>query len=404
MKIKNEFRTSFFLSVRYFERNYKQLFFLILVLSFSFVNIVFFSAVNKGLTETLNSQVISYTTGDILIEPREGKRLINNADQVENSLMSIPGIVAVSPRYDQPVSIKKKDKISGTRIIAINPEKEYKVSSIESTVTEGQSIGRYENDEVMIGVEIANEEGGSKTLSRGFGIGIHAGDKIEIEFDRIHKKEYTVKGIFETKFWESDFFVLANLNDVSSLLNLDNQVSYMLVKVNDRSLVDYHKREIQKLSMDVRVYTWREKASFVQQISDSLNIIQVLMFFAGILIASVTIFISMYINIFNRMKFIGVLRAIGVSRRAIITSYLLLALFYCLVGIIFGIIITMIVSNYFDFHPIDLPMGLVRPTFTTASFIVAGLSIIAACIVSTFIPSSSITKKNIIYSIFRGEK
>ena len=150
MKIKNEFRTSFFLSVRYFERNYKQLFFLILVLSFSFVNIVFFSAVNKGLTETLNSQVISYTTGDILIEPREGKRLINNADQVENSLMSIPGIVAVSPRYDQPVSIKKKDKISGTRIIAINPEKEYKVSSIESTVTEGQSIGRYENDEVMI--------------------------------------------------------------------------------------------------------------------------------------------------------------------------------------------------------------------------------------------------------------
>ena len=36
---------------------------------------------------------------------------------------------------------------------------------------------------------------------------LNVGDTIEIEFDNAHKKDYVVKGIFDTRFWESDFFI-----------------------------------------------------------------------------------------------------------------------------------------------------------------------------------------------------
>ena len=403
MRLKNEIRTAYFVSVKYFKRNYKLLLFLTLILSFSFVNIVFFSSINKGLTSTLNSQVISYTTGDIIIEPKEGALLLDNVEYIVNKVLTVPGIIDVSTRYDQVVSVKKGDKISGTRLISIDPEKEYQVSQIEAALIDGKSIGRYETGAIMMGVEIANSQG-SRTLSRGYGIDANVGDTIEIEFDNAHKKDYVVKGIFDTRFWESDFFIIVNHKDIESFLNLRNKGSYIMVKVDDASKVDYYKREILKFGMDVEVSTWQEKTGFVQKISDSLGLIEVIMFLAGILIASVTIFITMRIQIHNRMKFIGIMRAIGISRKTIVMAYLLQVLFYCFIGITIGILMTGLIIRYFISHPLNLPMGLVVPNVTNAGMIVAASGIIIASLISVLIPSLAITKKNIIFTIFRGEK
>ncbi len=403
MRFNHELRTAYFVSIKYFKRNYKLLFFLTVILSLSFVNIVFFSSINKGLTLTLNSQVISYTTGDIIIEPKEGVLLLENIDYLVNKILTIPGVVDVSTRYDQVVSVKKGDKISGTRLISIDPEKEYQVSQIEASLIDGKSIGRYETGAIMMGVEIANAQG-SRTLSRGYGIDADVGDTVEIEFDRAHKKDYVVKGVFDTRFWESDFFIVVNHRDIESLLNLHNKGSYIMVKVDDRSKVDDYKREILKFGMDVEVSTWQEKTGFVQKIADSLGVIEVLMFLAGIIIASVTIFITMYIQIHNRMKFIGIMRALGISRNAIVIAYLLQVLFYCFIGITIGILAIGLLIRYFISHPLNLPMGLVVPHVTNAGIIAAAGGIVLASLISVLIPSVAITKKNIIFTIFRGER
>ncbi len=401
--IRNEVRTAYFISVKYFKRNYKILSFLTIILSFCFVNIVFFSAVNKGLTETLNNQVRSYTVGDIIIEPREGRLLISGVENIVKNVETIPGIVAVAPRYDHMVAIRKDDKSSGNRLIAIDPEREYGVSSLESALIDGKSIGRYEEDALMLGIEIADSTA-TRTMTRGYGIDAGVGDSVEVEFDRNHKRNYTVKGIFDTRFWESDIYIVANQKDVLPMLGLKDQASYILIKTDDVSKAPYYKREILKLGLDAKISLWEEKAGFVQDIAGSLNIIQILMFGAGIMIASITIFITMLINIFNRMRFIGILRAIGVNRSTIILSYLMQTFFYCAAGIIIGLLMTNVLANYFMYKPLDLPMGLVSLTFTSRDLAIAAVSIVIASLVSVLIPSYQITKKNIIYAIFRGGK
>jgi putative ABC transport system permease protein len=79
-------------------------------------------------------------------------------------------------------------------------------------------------------------------------------------------------------------------------------------------------------------------------------------------------FIVIYINVGHRKRQIGILRAIGVNRNVVLTSYLIQALLYAALGIIFGgIILGYIIKPYFDGHPIDLPIGLVSLTIDSAN-------------------------------------
>ncbi|MEK6983501.1 MAG: FtsX-like permease family protein [Nanoarchaeota archaeon] len=412
MKLYNELRTADFISYKYFQKNYKLLIFLTVILSFSFVNIVFFTSFNKGLEETVNNELRTYVLGDIIIEPeggdevtkgQGGEEIIENADEIVSKIRALPGIAGVSKRLGLRATIAKKGKLGIGRLIAIIPEEDYPVSSLEPTIFEGSSIGRYEKNGVLMGVESAGFPW-SRTLTQGTGISVKVGDEVEITFDSQFKKNYTVMGMFDTRYFESDFFTLINEKEIPESLGLKNKATSLMITVDDRSKLQEYKRDILNLGMHVKVSIWDEKAGFGQQVAKSLGVIQIVMFVAGIVIASVTIFITIYVNILNRMKFIGIMRAIGISRFAIIVSYLIETLFYCVAGIFVGLGITLAIIRYLTIQPLDLPLGLVTPVATTSNIVFGSLSIVIASLISAFIPTYIVTGKNIIYTIYRGEK
>lgn len=402
MRIRNELRTAYFISTKYFKKNYALLIFITIILAFSFVNIVFFSSFNKGIVETLNSQLRTYVIGDIYIEPTDENTYIEDVDSIVKKLDSIPGIKSISPRYEMWVTVTKKDRSTSVKIISIDPEKEYDLSLIESTLIDGSPIGRYETDTIMLGVEAVGTEDSTVTEA---GIDAQVGDMVEISYgNNLIKKDYRVKGLFDTNFWESDFYAFVNHKGVASLLDLENKASAVLVRVDDTSAASKIKRQILNLGLDIKVSTWDEKTSLAKDISESLSIIEIIMIFAGVLIASITIFITIYINIIHRMRFIGILEAIGLSTRTIIFSYLFQTMLYCFLSIIIGLGIILILTRYFYLNPILLPMGLVVPFITTKNIIIASLSVILASLFSALIPSYNVTRKNIIETIFRGER
>jgi len=412
MKLYNELRTADFISYKYFQKNYTILIFLTAILAFSFVNIVFFTSFNKGLEETVNRELRTYVLGDIIIEPeggdevtkgKVGEDIINNADEVVNKVRALPGIMGVSKRIGLRATIAKKGKLSIGRVIAVIPEEDYDVSLLEPTIFEGNSIGRYERDGILMGVESAGTPW-SRTLTQGTGISVNVGDKLEVNLDDKFKKNYTLKGMFDTRYFESDFFTFINEKEIPESLGLKNKATSIMVKVDDRSKLQIYKRDILNLNLHVKVSTWDEKAGFGQQVAKSLGAIQIVMFVAGIVIASVTIFITIYVNILSRMKFIGIMRAIGISRSAIILSYLIETFFYCIAGIVIGLGIVIAIIKYLTVKPLDLPLGLVTPVVTPQNIIFGSLSIIVASLVSAFIPTWQVTRKNIIYAIYRGEK
>jgi putative ABC transport system permease protein len=120
----------------------------------------------------------------------------------------------------------------------------------------------------------------------------------------------------------------------------------------------------------------------------------------GLVVASITIFIVIFINALTRRKFIGILKGIGISPEAIEVAYLLQSLFYALVGSGIGLIILFgFLVPYISAHPINLPISntiLVAPVGET---MVRVLLLVIATLIAGYIPARMIVKKNTLDSI-----
>jgi len=120
----------------------------------------------------------------------------------------------------------------------------------------------------------------------------------------------------------------------------------------------------------------------------------------GLVVASITIFIVIFINAITRRKFIGILKGIGINKRAIEISYILQSFFYAFCGSVIGIVVLyFVLQPFIATHPIDFPFSdgiLVAPVSGTLFRI--GLLMITT-IIAGFIPARLIVRKNTLDSI-----
>jgi putative ABC transport system permease protein len=129
------------------------------------------------------------------------------------------------------------------------------------------------------------------------------------------------------------------------------------IKIEDGESEEAVIQRLKKNDITGTFYTWKEVTGLMQSVSDSFLSINVLMTTVGMLIAAVTIFIIIYVNIVNKRKQIGILRAIGIKSYIIVFSYVILSAFYSVLGVIVGsLIFIAVVMPYFQAHPFVLPI------------------------------------------------
>ena len=120
----------------------------------------------------------------------------------------------------------------------------------------------------------------------------------------------------------------------------------------------------------------------------------------GLAVASITVFIVIFINAITRRKFIGIAKGIGISGRAIEFSYVMQSFFYAICGSLIGIVLvyTLLVP-YFAANPINFPFSdgiLVAPILGTS---IRVSLLIFATIVAGYVPARLIVRKNTLDSI-----
>ena len=120
----------------------------------------------------------------------------------------------------------------------------------------------------------------------------------------------------------------------------------------------------------------------------------------GLAVASITIFIVIFINAVTRRKYIGILKGIGISGSVIEISYIFQSVFYAITGSIVGLVLVyVLLVPLFAAHPIDFPFSdgiLVAPLGETL-FRVALL--VLTTLIAGYIPARMIVRKNTLDSI-----
>lgn len=387
---------------------------IILVMSLSFANLILTPSILSGVTDTLDEQQVNTLFANIVIDPEEDKYYLDHVSQWENKIKQIPGVIGVSSHLNTGAFIeyqwREKDSPSdrgksGTwSVIGVNPQQEVNVTTIHEHIIEGSYLDESDRDEIVLGVEIA---GGDRAQTSPFlTLGeVGVGDKVRLTYSNGVQREYRVKGIFQAReMTQADRLAFVTREEMASVLGrtiFTDRASQILVSIKPAGDEARFIEQFETLGISGEVRSWREYGGAVGGIVSSFDVIASLINGIGLVVAAIMMFIVVYINVIHKKRAIGILRAIGIKRNVIIYSYLTQALFYAVLGIIFGgLIFGFILQPYFELHPLDLPIGLVSLSLKPATIQGAIMGLILAAIFAGFIPVLSIIRQSIINSIW----
>jgi putative ABC transport system permease protein len=393
--------------------NYWTLILIILVTSLSFSNLILTPSLMSGVTTALNQQQIETLFGNIIIDPPPDTNFLSAVSQIESRLAADPDISGVAPHMNNsaffeynwgPVaSYQDKGQNGNWSVIGIEPQKETTVTTISRSLIAGSYLSPDERDQIVLGVEIA---GGSQTstlpsLTLG---GVKVGEKVRLTFANAFQHEYTVKGIFKAREGGANnlaFITRADMAAVWGPAVPADSANQILVRTISGVTENQAIARLKNLGINGQIRHWEEYGKGVGGIVSSFGAITSIIGAIGLIVAGVVLFIVIYINVSHRKRQIGIMRAIGVDRGVVLISYLLQALLFAILGIIFGgLILGYGIKPFFDAHPIDLPVGLVSLVVDQSTVVNAILWLLVAALLAGTIPVLNITRESIIKAIW----
>lgn len=386
---------------------------IIFVMFFTFLNLVVVSGILVGLIQGAIDAVRTHYTSDIIISNLNNKTYIENSPEVISIIKSIPQVEAMTARYLDGGTLeanyktrtneKEKANTAVASISGIDPIAEDKVTNLSKFIVEGEYLAPGDYDQILLGAYLDKkylpiDSPGFSALNN-----VAPGTKIRLKVDGV-EREVTIKGIIKAKVDELSMRVFMIDSQLRSLIGRsDNNVAEIAIKLKpgaDPVLV----RDILKqngVDLVAKVQTYADaQPKFIKDMVDTFALLGNLLSSIGLVVASITIFIVIFINAITRRKFIGILKGIGINESAIEISYILQSFFYAFCGSLIGIIILYaFLQPFMKAHPIDFPFSdgiLVAPIGGTL-FRIALLMV--TTIIAGFIPARLVVRKNTLDSI-----
>jgi putative ABC transport system permease protein len=350
------------------------------------------------VTEATNKQVINSLYSNVVIEPKKDEKYISDVYSLEQKIKGVPGVVGISSQYVTAATLSYKDKHGTWTLRAINPDDEMKVTTNHNYLIAGEYLSKLDDNEILLGKEIAGGYGGDLDYSS---LGVKVGDSIDVLFDNGVKKSFKVKGIFDANFIQTNTIAYISQKEMESVVGLEDKASQILVKTRDNGNEDWYIKQFLEMGIKEKIKPWTVYAGMVKNITNSFDMIAMMITAIGLFVAVITIFIIVYTSTISKRKQIGILRAVGIEESIIIQSYIFQALFIVVCGIFIGLIIIFFaIKPYFIEHPLKFPIGLASLMILPEKVSMNVISLIIAAIAAGFIPSWMAVRKTIIDTIW----
>ena len=401
-------KISFFLAYKSIIRGNKgTLFLTILIMTLSFVNLIFTPALLFGMAKTMNQQSIDNIFGNIIIEPEEDENYLKQVSSLQNEIDNIPGVIGSSAHYLLGTIFNydknkngKNIRTGSWSIKSIDIENEKRTTKICQTMVAGEYLEEKDRDKIILGIEISggyDSKMKHKTLQ-----GVKINDEVELIFSNGIRRKYKVKGIFDARDMQANSLAFITKKEAESILGLQNSASEIIIRIDQTGKEEQYIQEFRNIGIvKEEIKPWTEYTGMADSMLQSFNMIKVILTLIGVLVAGITIFIVIFVSVVNRKRQIGVLKAIGMKEKIIVNSYIFQALCYAFLGIIIGfLLMNFLIIPYFMKNPMSFPFGEVNLALNEKDLIVTGVSLITAAIIGSLIPSYRAAKESILEAIW----
>ena len=382
------------------------------VMVLTFLNLVVVSGILVGLLQGAVDAVRTQYTSDVIISSLNDKKYIENSPNLISLIESLPQVGTYTARYREAGVLeanyktrKETDKpnTASAVLVGINPAREQAVTGIAGSIIEGEFISPGDYDKIVVGGYLLKqyfpvETPGFTTLEN-----VRIGTKIRLTVGAV-TREVTVKGILKSKVDEVSMRAYMVDSQFRSLIGRnDGNVDEIALKLSADATPESVRDALlaRGIGERAKVQTYDDaQPKFLKDIIATFNMLGTAFSSIGLVVASITIFIVVFINAITRRKFIGILKGIGITGHAIEISYIFQSIFYALVGsglglaLVYGFLVPFVAA-----HPVDFPFSdgiLVAPVDST--FFRMGL-LVFSTLIAGYIPARMIIRKNTLDSI-----
>jgi putative ABC transport system permease protein len=333
----------FLLAFRNLGRNKRRSLVTALTIAFGVFAIVFLqSFVNALIRNIIETSVESkvgalqvFKSGYLGSDDPLKMTLVDDPDLVAK-IRSIPGVVAVAPRLDFDGMLSNGSEATMFSAIAIDPAREYTVCPRRATYLAKGShpLDKDSGRSVLIGATLAESlaaKPGSALVMQA--AGVHAG---------VNALDVTVQGFLRTTHpSESKRAATVTLAFAQELLRMKGAITHYVIGIRDIDRLEETATQIRRaLGPGFQVTTWRDldstnsgRAKIIKGLMVVITVVLFLLVLTGVVN-------TMMMSVYERIREIGTMLAVGVRRHQIRTLFLweavLLGLFSAGAGSVLG--------------------------------------------------------------------
>nr|VFK53678.1 MAG: putative ABC transport system permease protein [Candidatus Kentron sp. TUN]VFK54064.1 MAG: putative ABC transport system permease protein [Candidatus Kentron sp. TUN]VFK55264.1 MAG: putative ABC transport system permease protein [Candidatus Kentron sp. TUN] len=358
---------TFTLGIRNILRNKRRTLLTLLAIVSGVTGIVVFGGFIEFAFEGLRESTIRTQLGHVQIY-RQGyseygvadpaEYLIEEPDRVEAALSTLPHIASITQRLSFSGLISNGNQTITCKAVGVVPGREEAFSSFE-TILDGQQLEESMDDGGVIGKELANA------------LNARIGDYLTVLTTTldgiINAVEFRVVGIAQTGSQDYDsVFVKLPLPMVQRAMDT-RSVEKILVMLDDTrhlpAFLDPMEAALDASGVNLEYKRWDELAPFYHKVvalyQGMFGVIKVII---GVIVLF-SIVNTMTMSVFERVREIGTLRAIGTDRTGVMRLFLTEGLLLGIIGGILGILSGIAAATAINLSggiPIPPPPGMSR--------------------------------------------
>ena len=240
------------------------------------------------------------------------KYLVANPGQVIEQLKSIPQVTVATPRLFATGILTLGDNSRGVQVIGIDP-----TSSANQIFRQGLISGDFLTTDDREGILIG------KPLAEKFGL--KPGDQISLLVNTsngdVSEQLFTVRGIYTTNTTTYDEgTVFMPLAKAQTITGAQDHASTIFILLQNRDQADAVAAALK--SPDYQILTWRKMNELIVQTEDFANAYLAIIYLIILGITATVVTNTLIMAVFERTREIGVLSAIGMKGRRIMTQFL----------------------------------------------------------------------------------
>lgn len=221
----------------------------------------------------------------------------------------------------------------------------------DAVVKAGEPLSASDETHALVGIELAQS------------FDVAPGQTVNVQTSspegRSNSMDLTVRGLtISTLPFENKRVITVPLKTAQALLGLEGRVTEYVVAVDDSNAIDRTAEALQAaLGDEYEVHTWRQLQPFVRDLINRQNVVLGGLATVLFLIVLTGIINTMMMSVFERVREIGTMLAIGVKRAQVMRLFLLEAVVIGFIGGVVGALVGSLLVAVFAIRGVPMPVS-----------------------------------------------